>query len=125
MITIIEIYFIIITAYFSYLLLILKANDISLNYFIFRDIVCDKVCTYCLFLLYIAAAPLDIILNIIDYLSFTISIIPKNANIIIKLLYFMIGVIFIPIVLITRIIDYTKRIFRMKRERGIENGRRK
>lgn len=125
MITIIEIYFIIITAYFSYLLLRLKANDISLNYFIFRDIVCDEVCTYCLFLLYIAAAPLDIILNIIYYLTFTISIIPKNANIIIKLLYFIIGVIFMPIMLIMRIIDYTKTIFEMRRKKGIENGRTK
>lgn len=125
MITIIEIYFIIVTIYFSYLLLELKANGTSLDYFIFKDIICDKVCTYCLFLLYIAAAPLDIILNIIEYLSFTISIIPKNTNIIIKLLYFIIGVIFMPIVLITRIKDYIKSIFKMRREEGIEDGRTK
>ena len=121
MITIIKIYFILISLDLLNLIIHLKARNRTLDDFIFKRVTINKLITYLLFLCFLATTPLVILSEVINNIKFAIKTIPKNKNFIIKIEYFILGILIAIFAKIINIIKCIKIIFKG----GIKNGKTK
>lgn len=121
MITIIKIYFVLISLNLLNIIINLKARNRTLDDFIFKRVIINKYMTYLIFLCFLATTPLVILLEVINNIKFAIETIPKNKNFIIKIEYFILGVLIAIFAKIINTIKCIKIIFKG----GIKNGKTK